>query len=378
MFSEWIDARKTELRKIMSIKDKRPSAFVKSMRDLLIWSSADIELEKELDEVLKDTLGGLEKLHCFLDAVEKLAVTSLHVFMENQVFHLPKEISCEYVQVVIGAARLICHVLLEFKRDAHVFFRPKIRMWKCWHIKRQPRMLQFLKELEEIAVQLDKMNKGAKISSVAGSSVGAVGGVLSIVGLALIPFTAGGSLALTIGGLGLGITSGVNSIVTTAAEAGVNATQKKKAGDVIQSFMKDMQIVQAKLIEIFVAFIKIGVKTYSVKRQIGLLTEAVSAAKALRNEELISSVGAEAVQEVNIARAAESVASELPEVTEAAVEGPLSLSRTVRMGSAALNALFIGVDVYFICKDSISLAKETWLTKSIVDEVISIVGNNVY
>ncbi|XP_008304093.1 apolipoprotein L1-like [Stegastes partitus] len=240
--------------------------------------------------------------------------------------------------------------------------------------ERQPRMLQFLKELEEIAVQLDKMNKGAKISSVAGSSVGAVGGVLSIVGLALIPFTAGGSLALTIGGLGLGITSGVNSIVTTAAEAGVNATQKKKAGDVIQSFMKDMQIVQgcleevanqpvakvgAKLIEIFVAFIKIGVKTYSVKRQIGLLTEAVSAAKALRNEELISSVGAEAVQEVNIARAAESVASELPEVTEAAVEGPLSLSRTVRMGSAALNALFIGVDVYFICKDSISLAKGT-------------------
>uniref|UniRef100_A0A3B5AV91 Si:ch73-233k15.2 n=1 Tax=Stegastes partitus TaxID=144197 RepID=A0A3B5AV91_9TELE len=220
--------------------------------------------------------------------------------------------------------------------------------------ERQPRMLQFLKELEEIAVQLDKMNKGAKISSVAGSSVGAVGGVLSIVGLALIPFTAGGSLALTIGGLGLGITSGVNSIVTTAAEAGVNATQKKKAGDVIQ-----IAKVGAKLIEIFVAFIKIGVKTYSVKRQIGLLTEAVSAAKALRNEELISSVGAEAVQEVNIARAAESVASELPEVTEAAVEGPLSLSRTVRMGSAALNALFIGVDVYFICKDSISLAKGT-------------------
>ncbi|KAF3846163.1 hypothetical protein F7725_003241 [Dissostichus mawsoni] len=63
--------------------------------------------------------------------------------------------------------------------------------------ERQPRMEQSLKDLEEHAVQLDRMNKGAKISSVTGSSVGAVGGVLSIVGLALIPVTAGVSLALT-------------------------------------------------------------------------------------------------------------------------------------------------------------------------------------
>uniref|UniRef100_A0A3Q2WPI3 Uncharacterized protein n=1 Tax=Haplochromis burtoni TaxID=8153 RepID=A0A3Q2WPI3_HAPBU len=105
--------------------------------------------------------------------------------------------------------------------------------------KRQPTMLQFLKELEETAVQLDRMNKGAKISSVAGSSVGAVGGVLSIVGLALIPFTAGVSLALTMTGVGLGITSGVNSVVTTATEVGVNATQRKKASEVFKNFMED-------------------------------------------------------------------------------------------------------------------------------------------
>ncbi|CAG5897255.1 unnamed protein product, partial [Menidia menidia] len=79
--------------------------------------------------------------------------------------------------------------------------------------ERQPRMLEFLGQLEESAVQLDRMNKGAKISSVAGSSVGAVGGVLSIVGLALIPVTAGVSLALTMTGVGLGVTSGVNSLL---------------------------------------------------------------------------------------------------------------------------------------------------------------------
>ena len=82
------------------------------------------------------------------------------------------------------------------------------------------RMQKFLNDLEENAVQLDRMRKGSKISSVAGSSVGAVGGVLSIVGLALIPVTAGVSLGLTMAGLGMGITSGVNSIVTTATEVG--------------------------------------------------------------------------------------------------------------------------------------------------------------
>ena len=85
-------------------------------------------------------------------------------------------------------------------------------------------MLQFLKDLEESAVQLDRMSKGAKISSVAGSSLGAVGGVLSIAGLVLIPITAGLSLGLTMTGVVLGITNGVNSAVTTITEMKVNST----------------------------------------------------------------------------------------------------------------------------------------------------------
>lgn len=144
--SKWMLWRETELNMLMDIKDRADSinlnidhvtksknrgrAFLEYMKSKVTQVTADsklAELERELDAVLKDTLGGLEKLDCFLDAVEKLAVTSLHVFTESQVVHLPNEISVERVQVVIAAARLICPDLLKFKRDAEVFFFPRLQ-----------------------------------------------------------------------------------------------------------------------------------------------------------------------------------------------------------------------------------------------------------
>lgn len=468
--SKWMLGRESELEMMMDIKDRagkidlnishvtqsknRGEAFLEYMKSKVTQVTADsrrAELEKELAAVVKDTLGGLEKLDCFLDAVEKLAVTSLHVFKEeNQVLHLPQGISCEQVQIVISSARQICPQLLEFKRDASVFFLPKlqnvdvlsyqldkyirttqkicdklekssfsefslkmtaetlvdldvnlseddvqrmlchitqldeIRMNQDFRMvflfqedsgfafisefsKRQPGMLQFLNELEENAVQLDRMNKGAKISSVAGSSVGAVGGVLSIVGLALIPVTAGVSLGLLIGGTALGITSGVNSLVTTATEIGINRKHQKKASEVFQSFMKDVQILQDCLddvikretdkIDVSVGVGKVLCKAVVIGNGIDALVDAASAAKMLRSEELIVSAGKVVAQEGKAFRNVPRVASEVPDIGQVAVKGPLALSKSARVGLIAANALFLGLDIFFICKDSIGLAK---------------------
>uniref|UniRef100_A0A3B4VGC0 Apolipoprotein L n=1 Tax=Seriola dumerili TaxID=41447 RepID=A0A3B4VGC0_SERDU len=472
--SKWMLKRETELNMMMDIKNRvdnidlnvnhvtqsqeKGKAFLEYMKSKVTQVTADsrrAELEEELAAVLKDTLGGLEKLDCFLDAVEKLAVTSLHVFMENQVLHLPKGIALEHVQVVIAAARLICPLLLEFKRDAQVFFLPRLQnvevvsyqldryiqttqkictkleksVTVChssfsdfclkmttetlvdldvdlpeddmqrmlYHInqldeirmnqhfrtvylfqeescgfirefsERQPRMLQFLNELEESAVQLDRMNKGAKISSVAGSSVGAVGGVLSIIGLALIPVTAGVSLALTMTGVGLGITSGVNSVVTTATEVGVNVTQQKKASEVLKLFMEDVQSLQDCLeevtnretseITVVVEVSKVLCKAGVVGKNIDALVDVASAAKLLQSEELITGVGKVVAQEGKALRNVPRVASDIPDIGQAAVKGPLALSKSARASLIAVNALFLGMDIFFICKDSISLAK---------------------
>uniref|UniRef100_A0A671Z0I8 Apolipoprotein L n=1 Tax=Sparus aurata TaxID=8175 RepID=A0A671Z0I8_SPAAU len=505
--SSWMDAREAELVHMRDIKDRadkinlsfrhvtqsqsKGKALGEYIKNKV--TSADnrcAKLQKELADVLKFTLGGLKKLDHFLEAVEKLAVTSLHVFMEeNQVLHLPEGISLEHVQDVIIAAQQICPLLLEFKRDASVFFLPKlqnvevlsnqldkyikttgiicekleksqrllimttttladlgvnlseedaqrilchinqqvelgllfqrattepavdldvdlsedkiqrmlghinqldeIRMDQNFRLvflfqdvscsgfisefnERQPRMLQFLTDLEEGAVQLDRMNKGAKISSVAGSSVGAVGGVLSIVGLALIPVTAGVSLGLTIGGVALGVTSGVNSAVTTATEMGVNRTQQKKASEVFQSFMEDVQSLQGCLeevmgqigsnleasdVELVVGVGKVLSKVGAVGKGIDALVDAASALKLLKNEKAIVNVGRVVAQEGKALRNVPRVAADIPDIGQAAVKGPLALTKGARAGFIALNALFLGMDVFYICKDGYSLSK---------------------
>lgn len=444
--SKWMLMRETELNMLVDIKERA--------------EKTSPELEEELAASLKATLSGLEQLQHFLDALEKLAVTSVHVFQEdNPVIFLPEESDLGTVQDVITAAQIICPLLVEFKRDANTFFSPKLQnvevlayqldqyikavqnicvnlkkgpfsdfcftksavdidedfsekdiQWMLSHInvlnelrmdeafrmvflfqeesccsfidtfsERQPRMLQFLDELEDSAVQLDRMNKGAKISSVAGSSVGAVGGVLSIIGLALIPVTAGVSLALTMTGVGMGITSGVNSLVTTATEIGVNRTQQKRASETFQKFMEDVKSLQDCLEEVTFQSIvkevpdvaicvgKVLCKGANVAKGIDSLVESASAVKVLKSEQLVASAGKVVAEKANALRNVPRVASELPDIGQAAAKGPLALSKTARGGFIALNALFLGMDVFFIVKDSISLAKgsETEVSKFI-------------
>lgn len=141
-FSKWLLWTETELDTLMDIKDgidaldlkithvynseEKCTAFLKFIKNKVSADSRREKLEKELTEVLEYVLRGQEKLEPFLDAVEKLAVTSLQVFRENQELHLPEGIRLEHIQSVISAAQQICPLLLEFKRDSKVFFLPKL------------------------------------------------------------------------------------------------------------------------------------------------------------------------------------------------------------------------------------------------------------
>ncbi|RXN14950.1 apolipo L4-like protein [Labeo rohita] len=403
------------------------------------------KVEEELGAVLKDILEGLEKLHHFLDAVEKLSVTSLFVFTEQS--FLPKEESPESVQSVITAAIMASPLLIYFKRNAEAFFFPAIsnvdvlafHLDKYIHItkeicrkmgeksksvscsrdtnkfslnvcedsmqkmldhlnnltktrmdqnirltfifqkhaqdfidifsKSHSRMEQFLSDLEEKAVQLDKMKKGANISSVASSSVNIAGGVLSIIGLALAPVTAGASLAFTLTGVGLGVTSRVNSLVTGITEVFVNQHHGNNAQGIFHRFMNDVtkildcleQASNEKNIEGLVKIDVVGAGRLifcagGLVRDIDSLVDAASALKVLENEEAIATAPKIGLQ---VAQSGHNIPKlvDLPDIGQLAKETPLALSKSARAGFITLNALFIGLDIISIYKNGKSLAE---------------------
>nr|XP_058938459.1 apolipoprotein L3-like [Kogia breviceps] len=90
-------------------------------------------------------------------------------------------------------------------------------------LKEFPRVKQELEEgikkLHALADKADKVHRHCTISNIAVSSAGTVSGVLTILGLALTPVTAGASLALFATGVGLGAAAAVTSVSTSIVES---------------------------------------------------------------------------------------------------------------------------------------------------------------
>lgn len=106
---EWTLLRKRELERIRSIKDQ---------------ANGQLDPERELGRVMNNTLDGLEELQPFLDAVEKLAVTSMFVFKNSDL--MPEGVSHENVLLAIATAKSVSSLLIHFKRDANAFFQPSL------------------------------------------------------------------------------------------------------------------------------------------------------------------------------------------------------------------------------------------------------------
>ncbi|XP_036723141.1 apolipoprotein L3-like isoform X1 [Balaenoptera musculus] len=75
-----------------------------------------------------------------------------------------------------------------------------------------------IKKLHALADKADKVHRDCTISNIVANSTGAVSGVLTILGLALAPVTAGASLGLFATGLGLGAAATVTSVSTSIVE----------------------------------------------------------------------------------------------------------------------------------------------------------------
>ncbi|XP_059103332.1 apolipoprotein L3-like [Peromyscus eremicus] len=88
---------------------------------------------------------------------------------------------------------------------------------------------QQIRKLHALADKIDKVHRDCTITQVVAKSTGAVSGVLTILGLALAPVTAGLSLGLSATGLGLGAAAAVTSVSTSLVEKVITVSAEAKA-----------------------------------------------------------------------------------------------------------------------------------------------------
>ncbi len=240
------------------------------------------------------------------------------------------------------------------------------------------RMGQFLADLEETAVKLDSMKLGGSISTVVGSSVGILGGILSILGIALAPFTAGASLVCAFTGIGLGVTSAVNTAVTGITEMAVNRHHESNAQSYLKSYKDDMIKIEDCLKEVVNSerpLIKpSSVNAMTVLHDTGeVLSKAVggfatyAGYKSEKVTEAVTEIAVtEAVTEIAVTEAVTkelNTARDVPQVVKCLFRtGQLTnakmstVVKSARFASGFLNLFFIGLDGYTIYEESKSLA----------------------
>lgn len=109
------------------------------------------------------------------------------------------------------------------ERDRFLQEFPQVKMELEAHIEK----------LHTLADRVDKVHRDCTISHVVANSTGAVSGVLTILGLALAPVTAGVSLALSATGVGLGLAAAVTAVSTTIVEHSSTVSATEKAGSLV-------------------------------------------------------------------------------------------------------------------------------------------------
>ncbi|XP_043088507.1 apolipoprotein L3-like [Puntigrus tetrazona] len=424
---EWASGRKAEIEKLKEIGKN---------------DDVEEEKEKKMEVVLRDTIEGLKKVESFLEAMEKLTVTSRSVFVER-VFLLRGE-RPETVQSVISDAKIDAPILLQFKKKPESFFQPMFdnleilinqlinyitRTKHLCHRVRQnsvlavdiynrnsheplvqlildadedtmsqmhdtleqlsqirmnprtrlvflfqddaqtfvdvygkcgKRMWQFLADLEERAKKLDSMKYGASVSNVVGSSLGITGGILSILGIVLAPFSAGASLAFTVIGAGLGVTSGANAVVTSITESQVNRYQEQSAQNYLDSYKEDMMKIKESLKEVahceHCLLLSSGIDASAIGHNAADIAQtgagAFEAYAAYKGEKAAETASKFAIQHNDVPEVAAHMAK-----TKLANTKTLGIVKVSKVASGVVNALFIGLDIYCIVNESISLSQ---------------------
>lgn len=223
-----------------------------------------------------------------------------------------------------------------------------IRVFNKLFTERAEGLWQHVIDLNAIADGLDRFNKRTKIAQITGGSTSAVGGVATIAGLALAPVTFGTSLIVTAVGLGVATAGGL-----TTASAGIsnqvnNSLDRKKVERIVEDYQekigdlnKCMNFIKQG-IENLRRFDLIKLKKHAYNQDFPALSANIYEDGAMAGKAILINAN-EIMRVVQIANVAGSTAARAVQIAS--------------MATGVLTGLFVGMDIYFVAKDSRELKK---------------------
>ncbi|KAF4111665.1 hypothetical protein G5714_008696 [Onychostoma macrolepis] len=203
-----------------------------------------------------------------------------------------------------------------------------------------------LKVLEELADGLERVHFNTTVGSLTGGVVGLAGGITSIVGLILTPFTLGASLIVTGVGIGVAVAGGVTAGVSNVTKMVNQRSNRQKIKMLITELKEKITSTSC-----CVQNIQIAVEMQ--QREISRSNQSWSIAQS--GEDVWANAGA------RLGRGLGGI-SELVRITEVASVGKVAAqtARAVRVAEAAtgvLSGLFVAVDIFFIALDAREIHK---------------------
>ncbi|XP_063074580.1 apolipoprotein L1 isoform X2 [Engraulis encrasicolus] len=220
-----------------------------------------------------------------------------------------------------------------------------IRVFNKLFTERAEGLWQHVIDLNGIADGLDKFNKRTKIAQITGGSTSAIGGVATIAGLALAPVTMGTSLIVTAVGLGVATAGGLTSASAGISNQVNNSLDRKKVERIVEDYKEKMGDLNKCM-----KFIKQGIEhlrkfdlmkmkdQQSYNQEFPTLSSSFFEDGAMVGKALLINANEimRVVQIANVAGRAVQIAS---------------------MATGILTGLFVGMDIYFVAKDSKELKK---------------------
>uniref|UniRef100_A0A667WKJ0 Protein kinase domain-containing protein n=1 Tax=Myripristis murdjan TaxID=586833 RepID=A0A667WKJ0_9TELE len=192
-----------------------------------------------------------------------------------------------------------------------------------------------LDKLRTVADGLERVHQGTTIGSLTGGVIGAAGGITSIVGLILAPFTLGASLVVTGVGVGVaaagGLTAGVSNITNI-----VNQSSDRKA---VRRIIKEFQ-EKIEAVVMWVQEIREGLELLSTICDSTLLKGSSATLENVTSSIRLGKGLAgitELVRVINVGK-----------VTVQAARAV----RVVEVAGGVLAGLFVAVDLFFIAMDA--------------------------